>query len=83
LKYGDKIFDVLTSYGYLIPEDRKLIREIKANQMKNAIYDFFTDSSIKSEDLLLFYVGTIAAKRYRLYQKEEESKRRHSEVLIL
>jgi hypothetical protein len=25
------------------------------------------------------YVGTIAAKRYRLYQKEEESKRRHSE----
>jgi hypothetical protein len=24
------------------------------------------------------YVGTIAAKRYRLYQKEEESKRRHS-----
>jgi len=25
------------------------------------------------------YVGTIAAKRYRLYLKEEERKRRHSE----
>jgi hypothetical protein len=25
------------------------------------------------------YVGTIAAKRYRLYLKEEESKRRYSE----
>jgi len=24
-------------------------------------------------------VGTIAAKRYRLYQKEEDKKRRHSE----
>jgi hypothetical protein len=25
------------------------------------------------------YVGTIAAKRYRIYLKEEERKRRHSE----
>ncbi|MFZ0510707.1 MAG: hypothetical protein WAM14_03800 [Candidatus Nitrosopolaris sp.] len=25
------------------------------------------------------YVGTIAAKRYRLYLKEEETKRRHSD----
>ena len=50
--YGDKIFDVLTSYGYLIPEDRKLIGEIKANQMKNAIYDFFTDYYLKEHSAM-------------------------------
>jgi hypothetical protein len=32
-----------------------LIGEVKADQMKDAIYDFFTEASIKSQDLLLFY----------------------------
>jgi hypothetical protein len=52
---ADKMFDLLKSQGYLIPNDRNLIGEVKAHQMKDAIYDFFTEENIKSQDLLLFY----------------------------
>jgi uncharacterized protein YjbI with pentapeptide repeats len=52
---GQRMCDILTSLGYNVPANRKLIGAIKADQMKESIYDFFTDESISSRDTLIFY----------------------------
>jgi tetratricopeptide (TPR) repeat protein len=55
LKDGEEIHKVLKSIGYEIPESHKLVGQVKYETMKEAVYDFFTDPTVKAEDVLLFY----------------------------
>ena len=54
-KDGEEISKVLKSIGYEIPDSHKLVGQVKYETMKDRIYDFFTDTNTKSEDVLLFY----------------------------
>jgi tetratricopeptide (TPR) repeat protein len=50
---GEEMFELLTRLEYEIPV--RLIGNIKSDVMKDAIYDFFSNPRIKSDDTLLFY----------------------------
>ena len=52
---GEEIYEVLMSLGYRIPDNKKLVGQVKGNQIKDAIYDFFDDETINSQDTILFY----------------------------
>ena len=52
---GNEIYKVLESLGYEIPFNHKLVGQVNYETMKDAIYDFFTDSNTKAEDTLVFY----------------------------
>ena len=52
---GEAMYSVLKSLGYQISENCKLIGEVKYEQMREAIIDFFTDAENKADDTLLFY----------------------------
>jgi hypothetical protein len=52
---GNEIYSILNSLGYEISEDNKLIGEVKADKIKDKIYDFFYDDTNKPDDTLVFY----------------------------
>jgi hypothetical protein len=52
---GNEICEVLKSLGYQIPDNNKLVGQVKGNQIKNAIYDFFGDETVNIQDTILFY----------------------------
>jgi hypothetical protein len=52
---GNSMYKTLCWGGYIIPNDRKLIGRINWAEMRKAIIDFFVDSSISPEDILIFY----------------------------
>jgi hypothetical protein len=52
---GYEMYELLKSLGYQIPYNKKLLGLVEGDQIRNAIYDFFGDESIKSQDILLFY----------------------------
>jgi Caspase domain len=51
----EEIYNALKSIGYELPDSHKLVGQVKYETLKDRIYNFFTDSNIKSEDVLLFY----------------------------
>jgi hypothetical protein len=52
---GNDMYETLKSLGYNITDNNRLVGYISWNEMRDTIYDFFTDSDIKPEDLLMFY----------------------------
>jgi hypothetical protein len=52
---GTEIYKVLSSLGYEISDKNKLLGEAKGERLKDAIYDFFSDSESNPDDTLLFY----------------------------
>ncbi len=52
---GESMHSTLKSLGYEIAEKNVLIGKINGIQMKDAIYDFFNDRTIRSKDTVLFY----------------------------
>lgn len=54
-KDGEEIYENLKSIGYEIFGKNALTGEVKSENMRESIYDFFTSESIKPEDTLLFY----------------------------
>lgn len=52
---GKDIYKVLKSLGYQFPDNNKLVGLVKGNQIRDAIYDFFGDETINSQDTILFY----------------------------
>jgi len=54
---GEELYKILTSIGYQISDGNKLIGQVKGEQIKNSIYDFFGGESINSQDtnFLLFW----------------------------
>lgn len=54
-KDGEEAVKLLTKLKYEIPEGSKLLGNVKSDVMKDAIYDFFSNSAIRSQDTLLFY----------------------------
>ena len=54
-KDGEELYEVLKSLGYQIADNNKLIGRVKGNQIRDAIYDFFSDETINSQDTILFY----------------------------
>ncbi|HSA73750.1 MAG TPA: caspase family protein, partial [Nitrososphaeraceae archaeon] len=46
---------ILQEIGFEIPENNKLIGNVKYEKMRRAILDFFSDETIKPRDILLFY----------------------------
>ena len=54
-KDGIEICELLTSLGYEISDSHRLIGHVGFNQMREAIYDFFDNSSALGNQTLLFY----------------------------
>jgi hypothetical protein len=52
---GTKVFDLLRTLGYEIPDKYKLIGRVKREDMRAAIIDFFRDKNVRPRDTLLFY----------------------------
>ncbi len=52
---GTEMFKVLSSLGYEISDNNKLIGEAKGEKIKDVIYDFFSDRNSNPDDTLLFY----------------------------
>ncbi|MDH3677077.1 MAG: pentapeptide repeat-containing protein [Nitrosopumilus sp.] len=52
---GDQMYDTLTSLGYEIPAERKLVGNVDFGTMRRTIIKFFSDPSLEPEDTLLFY----------------------------
>jgi hypothetical protein len=52
---GKEVYDVLTSLGYEISDENKLIGKAMGAKVKDAIYDFFDDKTDNPDDTLLFY----------------------------
>jgi tetratricopeptide (TPR) repeat protein len=52
---GQEMYDVMNKLGYDIPDNRKLIGYVDSKELKNAIYDFFTNEDNKPDDTLIFY----------------------------
>jgi hypothetical protein len=52
---GDELSEFLKSKIYEIPDKQKLIGKVNYQTMKDAIDDFFTDSNLKTDDILFFY----------------------------
>ena len=54
-KDGLEVYEILSSLGYEISENNKLIGEVKGEKIKDIIYDFFDDTNNNPDDTLLFY----------------------------
>jgi Caspase domain/Bacterial Ig domain len=54
-KDGIEMCELLTSLGYEISDNHRLIGHVGFNQMREAIYDFFDNSSALGNQTLLFY----------------------------
>jgi hypothetical protein len=52
---GEEMYKLLSSLEYKITDTNNLTGFVKWDQMRDAIYDFFSDQHIKSEDTLVFY----------------------------
>ena len=52
---GEKMHETLTSIDYQIQDNYKLIGNVKFDQMRDAIYDFFDNRNTKADDILVFY----------------------------
>jgi Caspase domain/Pentapeptide repeats (8 copies)/NHL repeat len=54
-KDGLEVYEILSTLGYEISENNKLIGEVKGEKIKDIIYDFFDDINNSPDDTLLFY----------------------------
>jgi len=52
---GQEMYKVLTKVGYEIPDNCKLIGNVKSQSLKETIYNFFTNNNNKPDDTLVFY----------------------------
>jgi len=52
---GEKMYQLLKSLGYEIPESNKLVGQVNSQTMRDTLSDFFTQRGINSKDTLLFY----------------------------
>lgn len=52
---GKDMIDVLNSHGYQIEEKYALVGKVDGTQMRETILDFFNDTRIRSNDIVLFY----------------------------
>jgi Tfp pilus assembly protein PilF len=52
---GKEVYDVLTSLGYEISDENKLIGKAMGAKVKDTIYDFFDNKRDNPDDTLLFY----------------------------
>ena len=52
---GNGMYDVLTSLGYEIADQNRLIGKVVGNQMRDAILNFFYDTTTRANDVVLFY----------------------------
>jgi tetratricopeptide (TPR) repeat protein len=52
---GKEVYDLLTSLGYEIADENKLIGKAMGAKVKDTIYDFFDDKTDNPDDTLLFY----------------------------
>ncbi|MGA9153507.1 MAG: caspase family protein [Candidatus Nitrosopolaris sp.] len=52
---GTEVHKVLSSQGYKISDENRLVGEAKGEEVREAIYDFFGDISTSPDDTLLFY----------------------------
>ena len=52
---GKEVYDILTSLGYKISDENKLIGKAIGTKVKDTIYDFFDNKRDKPDDTLLFY----------------------------
>ena len=52
---GKEVYDVLTSLGYQISDENKLIGKAMGTKVKDTIYDFFDNKRDNPDDTLLFY----------------------------
>ena len=52
---GEQIYEILKSLQFEISDDHKLIGYVKYNEMRDAIFDFFSNNDTLADDLLLFY----------------------------
>ena len=71
----NEIFIILKSQGYDIPANTKLVGRVEWARMRDEIIDFFEDSSLKPEDMLLFYFsgrGHLDKNTNRMYLSTSE-----------
>ena len=52
---GEQMYQTLTTLGYDIPENHKLIGKVDDITLRNTLIEFFRDENIKTTDTLLFY----------------------------
>jgi uncharacterized caspase-like protein len=52
---GVKMYELLSSIGYEIQENHKLIGRVKWDHLRTAVVDFFRNRNVKPRDTLLFY----------------------------
>jgi tetratricopeptide (TPR) repeat protein len=52
---GQEMYNVLRKVGYEIPKNCKLIGNVKSQELKEAIYSFFTNNENSPDDTLVFY----------------------------
>lgn len=52
---GEGISGLLKSFGYEIPDERKIIGEGDWQTVRDALIKFFTNSNVSSNDILLLY----------------------------
>jgi len=52
---GKEVYDVLTSLGYEISDENKLIGKAMGTKVKDTLYDFFDNKRDNPDDTLLFY----------------------------
>ena len=52
---GKEVYDVLTSLGYQISDENKLIGKAMGTKVKDTLYDFFDNKRDNPDDTLLFY----------------------------
>ena len=52
---GKEVYNVLTSLGYEISDENKLIGKAMGTKVKDVIYDFFDNKRDNPDDTLLFY----------------------------
>ena len=60
-KDGQEVYSILSSLGYEISENNKLIGEVKGEKIKDIIYDFFDDTITA---LMIHYFSIILAMEY-------------------
>jgi hypothetical protein len=52
---GKELSELLTSLGYEILDSHRLIGNVRFDQMREAIYDFFDNASTQADETLVFY----------------------------
>src|SRR6476469_5911946 len=52
---GESMYELLKSLTYDIPNEHKLIGEVKYENMRDTIINFFTGSVVNPHDTLVFY----------------------------